>query len=131
MLSDLTLRDALLIGGAQALALVPGVSRSGATLTCALLLGFTRPDAARWSFLLSIPAIGAAGVFELRDAVHTMGADPLPLLLATIVAGIVGYASIAWLLRHLRTRSLVGFAIYRVVAGSLLVLALAADWISN
>lgn len=124
MVADLTARDALLIGLAQACALVPGVSRSGATITCALLLGLTRPSAARWSFLLSIPAIAAAGVFELKDALHHgEGAAAVPIALATVVAFVSGYASIAWLLAHLRTKSLVPFAIYRVLlGGSLLVL---------
>ncbi len=116
-LADITLRDALFIGAAQALALVPGVSRSGATITCALLLGFGRADAARFSFLLSVPAIAAAGVFELKDALHAFqgAGNALPLLVATAVAFVTGYASIAWLLRFLRTRSLAGFAVYRVL----------------
>ena len=125
MVAALTLRDALLIGVAQACALVPGVSRSGATITCALLLGFTRPSAARWSFLLSIPAIAAAGAFEMKDAVHHLGgAGVVPLAVATVVAGVSGYASIAWLLAHLRTRSLLPFAIYRVLLGGSLIAAL-------
>jgi undecaprenyl-diphosphatase len=124
---DLTPRDALLIGCAQACALVPGVSRSGATLTAALLLGMTRPDAARFSFLLSIPAIGAAGVFQLKDALHDFhGASPAPLVIATLVSAAAGYASIAWLMRYLRTKSLAPFAMYRIaLAVALVVLCIA------
>lgn len=118
--ADVRLADALLVGLAQACALVPGVSRSGATIAAALLLGLRRDDAARFSFLLSIPAIGAAGLFELEDALPSR-AELLPVAVATAVAGVTGYASIAWLLRYLRTRTLVGFAVYRVALGALLV----------
>jgi undecaprenyl-diphosphatase len=121
-IAELGLRDALIVGLAQACALVPGVSRSGATITCALLLGFARPDAARWSFLLSVPAIGAAGIFEMKDAFRELGGQGLPALaLATVAAAVASYASIAWLLRFLRTRSLLGFAVYRVLLGGLLI----------
>lgn len=119
-LANLTLVDALIIGAAQALALVPGVSRSGATIVAALLLGFRRDDAARFSFLLSVPAIAAAGIFELRDALHEVH-GVAPLALATAVAFLSGYATIAWLLRFLRTRTLLGFSIYRVLAGAALL----------
>jgi len=123
-LAAMTLFDAVAIGCAQALALVPGVSRSGATICAALVLGFTRPDAARFSFLLSVPAIAAAGLFEMKDAVHQLGGGALvPLAVATLVAFVTGYASIAWFLRFLRSRSLAGFAAYRVLVGAL-VLAL-------
>lgn len=126
-LDTLTIRDALIVGGAQALALVPGVSRSGATLSAALLIGLLRPDAARLSFLLSIPAVGAAGIFELKDAVGTFGTQSAgPLVLATVVAAVSGYAAIAWLMRYLSTRSLVPFAVYRVaLAAALVILCLA------
>ncbi|MBI4510106.1 MAG: undecaprenyl-diphosphatase UppP [Deltaproteobacteria bacterium] len=122
-LDSLRLADALLIGVAQACALVPGVSRSGSTLAAALFLGLRRDDAARFSFLLSIPAIGAAGVFELPFAVRELsaqGGSLMPLLLATIVSGVAGYVSIAWLLRFLRTRSLGVFVVYRVLLGMIL-----------
>lgn len=128
---DLGWTDALLIGLAQACALVPGASRSGSTLTMALGLGMRRDDAARYSFLLSVPAIGAAGVFEMKDAVHELGADALPALaLGTAISFVVGYASIAWLLRFLRTRSTGVFVIYRVVLGLGLIGAVAAGWLS-
>jgi undecaprenyl-diphosphatase len=126
-IEDLGLRDALLIGLGQACALLPGVSRSGATITSALLLGMARSDAARFSFLLSIPAVGAAGIFELKDAASDLGSTGLgPLIVATLVSGIVGYATIAWLLRYLRTRPLIGFAIYRVLLGAALLALMAA-----
>jgi undecaprenyl-diphosphatase len=121
-LDRLTFPGAILIGCAQACALVPGVSRSGATLTAALLIGLLRPDAARFSFLLSIPAIGAAGIFEMKDAIALFGDQSLaPLVVATLVSGVSGYASIAWLMKWLRTRSLVPFAVYRVALAIVLV----------
>ncbi len=119
---DVGWTDALLIGLAQACALVPGVSRSGATICMALLLGLGRPESARFSFLLGIPAIAGAGVFEMRDAIRPLGDDALaPLLLGTLVAAISGYLSIAWLLRFLGTRRLVPFAVYRVLLGAALI----------
>jgi undecaprenyl-diphosphatase len=129
-LPSLTYRDALLIGCAQALALVPGVSRSGATLCMILLLGFSRPDAARFSFLLSIPAIAAAALFELKDALGGVAGNTIPALaIGTIVAAISGYASIAWLLKWLASHSLIGFAVYRIACGAALLSALAAGFL--
>ncbi len=126
-LPALRVSDALLIGVAQACALIPGVSRSGATITMALLIGLRRDEAARFSFLLSIPAIAAAGRFEMKDAAAELGRDGIPALLAgTLVAGVVGYASIAWLLRWLRTRTLALFVGYRLALALLLVALLAA-----
>lgn len=124
---DLGWIDALLIGGAQACALVPGVSRSGATICMALLLGTSRSEAARFSFLLGIPAIAGAGVFEMKDAVRTLGSDAVPaLLVGTLVAAVSGYLSISWLLKFLGTRRLVSFSIYRVAIGvALLALVVA------
>jgi undecaprenyl-diphosphatase len=130
-LSSITMRDAALIGLAQTLALVPGVSRSGATICMALLLGFTRSDAARFSFLLSIPAVAGAGIFEARTAFAELGRDAVPALaVGTGVAAVVGYASIAWFLRWLGSHELIGFAIYRIVAGLALLGALAARIVS-
>ncbi len=124
---DLAWLDALLIGVAQACALVPGVSRSGATICMALVLGMRRSEAARFSFLLGIPAIAGAGVFEMKDAVDQLGGDALaPLVVGTTVAAITGYLSIAWLLRFLGTRRLVPFAAYRVVLGAMLITLVAA-----
>ncbi|HMG20129.1 MAG TPA: undecaprenyl-diphosphatase UppP [Kofleriaceae bacterium] len=130
-LSTITYRDAVLIGLAQTLALVPGVSRSGATICMALLLGFTRSDAARFSFLLSIPAIAGAGIFEARTAFAELGRQAVPaLVVGTGVAAVVGYASIAWFLRWLGSHELIGFAVYRIAAGLALLGALAARIVS-
>lgn len=118
----ITFGDALFIGLAQACALVPGVSRSGATIVAALFLGMRRSDAARFSFLLGIPAIAGAGIFELRDAVQDLGGQAfLPILVGTATAALSGYAAIAWLLRHLERHSLAPFAGYRVILGLLLI----------
>jgi undecaprenyl-diphosphatase len=125
-LGDITLRDAILIGCAQALALVPGVSRSGITLLAAMALGIRRDAAARFSFLLSIPAVGAAGIFELPKIMRAHDIGGMPLAVGLIVAAISGYASIAWLLRFLRTRSTMPFVIYRVVLGVAIIAMLAS-----
>jgi undecaprenyl-diphosphatase len=125
-IADIDGKAAALIGFAQALALVPGVSRSGATITAGLIAGFDRASAARYSFLLSVPAVVLSGLFEARKIGEEGGAAFVPTLLATMAAFIVGYASIAWLLRWLASHSTMVFVIYRVVLGSL-VLVLAAD----
>ncbi len=122
----ITLTDALIVGLAQSLALVPGVSRSGATICMALLLGFSRSDSARFSFLLSIPAIAGAGIFEAREAFRVLGRDALPALaVGTGVAAVSGYMAIAWLIKWLGSHDLIGFAVYRIVAGLALIGALA------
>jgi len=129
-LSSLTYTDALMVGLAQTLALVPGVSRSGSTICMALLLGFTRSDAARFSFLLSIPAVAGAGILEAKDAFRLLGPDAIPALaVGTGVAAVVGYATIAWFLRWLGSHQLVGFAIYRIACGAALLAALAAGYL--
>ena len=122
-LEKLTLRHGLFYGLAQALALVPGVSRSGGTISAGLLMGYRREAAARYAFLLAVPAVLASGVFELR--LIGEGAAPAwgPTLLATAIAFAVGYAVIAWLLRYLATGSFRPFVVYRVALG-ILVLAL-------
>jgi undecaprenyl-diphosphatase len=126
-IADLDARDAILIGCAQAMALIPGVSRSGATITMALVIGLARPQAARFSFLLGIPAIAGAGIFELKDAVATLGSDALPaLVIATVTAGISGYAAIAWLLSYLARRTMAPFAAYRIVLALALLAGLFA-----
>ncbi len=126
-LDSLGVRDGILIGFAQALALIPGVSRSGATMTAGLFLNFDRAAAARYSFLLSVPAVVLSGLFELRDigggeGSATVGATAI----ATLLAFITGYASIAFLLRWLVTHTMDVFVIYRVALGAL-VLALTAS----
>ena len=121
----LRLRDAIYYGLAQMLALVPGVSRSGATISVGLFLGYTREAATRYAFLLAIPAVVASGIFQLPDI--SANAEPgMPkTIVATIVAFIVGYLVIGWLLRYIKTRSYMPFVIYRICLG-LLVLALLA-----
>jgi undecaprenyl-diphosphatase len=123
-IEDITRRDGVMIGFAQALALVPGVSRSGATITAGLFLGFDRASAARYSFLLSVPAVVISGLFELRKIGEEEGAGVGPTVLATLLAFVVGYASIAFLLRWLARHSTAVFVAYRVGLGALvLVLA--------
>ena len=122
---QVTLRDGLVIGFAQALALVPGVSRSGATISFGLFQGFTREAAARFSFLLSVPAVVLSGLFELRKVGDGTGAGAGPTAIATIFAFVFGYATIAWLLKYVRSHSFEIFVRYRVVVG-FLVLVLAA-----
>lgn len=109
-------RDVLIIGGAQALALVPGVSRSGITILAAMAIGLRRDAAARFSFLLSIPAVAGAGIFEMKHVLHS-DVGVVPLLIGLLAAGITGYASIAWLLRFLRTRTMFPFVGYRIALG--------------
>src|SRR4029450_7607493 len=119
--------DALAVGFAQVLALIPGSSRSGSTIMGGLFAGLTRETAARFSFLLSIPAIAASGLLELREAIQKLpDGTYLPLIVATVVSGLVGYASIWFLLRFLRTHSTGIFIGYRLVVGSLIIIALAA-----
>ena len=124
---DLNLRDALAVGGAQVLSLLPGASRSGSTIMGGLFAGETRETAARFSFLLSIPAITASGLLELKEAVEKLpGGSAMPLAVATVTAGLVGYASIWFLLRFLRTRSTFAFIAYRLAVGLALLALLAA-----
>lgn len=126
---DLTIGQGLLIGVAQAAALIPGVSRSGATISAGLFLGLDRVAAARFSFLLSVPAVVLSGLFELKGIVDGSTAGPRPDLwataLATVTAFAVGYGSIAFLLRYLGGHSTAVFIAYRIALGTL-VLALVA-----
>ncbi|MEU8895919.1 undecaprenyl-diphosphate phosphatase [Nocardia sp. NPDC048505] len=128
-IQQLTTRDGLIMGFAQCLALVPGVSRSGATSTAGLFLGLEREAAVRFSFLLAIPAVTASGLFSLPDAFEPAGeglnASGPQLLVATIVAFVVGYASVAWLLKFVSKHSLNWFVGYRILLG-LTVMALLA-----
>jgi undecaprenyl-diphosphatase len=130
-LDQITLSDVVLIGLAQSLAVVPGVSRSGGTICAALLLGFARTDAARFSFLLSIPAIAASGSYEAYASIKAAPAAEVQLLVpayvvGTLVAAVSSYGAIAWLMRFLTTHHFVGFAMYRIVLGLALFGALAA-----
>ncbi len=122
-IGDLNLRDGLLFGLAQSLALIPGVSRSGATISAGRALSYTREDAARFSFLLSIPAVVLSGLFEAVDIGKSDSPAWGPTIVATMAAFVVGYASIAWLLRWLVSHSMLVFVVYRVVLGAI-VLAL-------
>src|SRR4051794_24159493 len=127
-ISTITRRDAVAVGFAQALALVPGVSRSGATISAGLLLGFDRVAAARFSFLLSVPAVVLSGLYELKDVVNGTAEGAVgvgPTAVATVLAFVTGYASIALLLRFLTTHTTAVFVAYRVVLGTV-VLVLAA-----
>jgi undecaprenyl-diphosphatase len=128
---SVTWRDGIIIGFCQALALVPGVSRSGATIVGGLVLGFNREAAARFSFLLSIPAVVLSGLFELKDVGD--GSNNAPILataIATVFAFIVGYAAIAFLLRYLARHTLTIFGVYRVVVGLIILGLVLTDTIS-
>jgi len=128
---QLGISDALAVGFAQVLALVPGSSRSGSTIMGGLFVGLTRETAARFSFLLSIPAIAASGILELKEAIHKLPDGTfVPLLAATIASGLVGYASIWFLLRYLRTHSTGVFIVYRVVVGALILCALVGGYLT-
>jgi undecaprenyl-diphosphatase len=118
------------MGFAQALALIPGVSRSGGTITAGLFLGLTRPAAVRLSFLLAIPAVVASGLFELPDVLAPGGPSGLQMVVATVIAFGVGYAAIAWLLRYIEHHSVYLFVWYRLALGAVLFAALGAGWIS-
>lgn len=124
-LEHVSTRDGVAIGVAQSLALVPGVSRSGATISAGMFLGFTRESAARFSFLLSIPAVVLSGVYSLKD-VSTCSVGAGPTIVATVVSFVVGFAAIAWFLRFLTGHSFMPFVVYRVGLGLLLIALLAA-----
>ncbi|WP_432144540.1 undecaprenyl-diphosphate phosphatase [Streptomyces sp. bgisy084] len=124
-LTDLSIKDGLLYGVCQAMALIPGVSRSGATISGGLLMGYTRESAARYSFLLAIPAVLASGVYELKDAGqgHVSWG---PTVFATIIAFVVGYAVIAWFMKFISNKSFMPFVIYRILLGIALFALVAA-----
>lgn len=118
--SSISWFDALLVGCFQAMALVPGASRSGVTITAGLLAGLSRSTAARFSFLLSLPSVFAAGVYQFyeeRQRILASQNDLIAIIIASVVSGIIGYASIAFLLRFLKTHTTYVFIIYRVVLG--------------
>jgi undecaprenyl-diphosphatase len=132
-IEQLSPRDGVLIGLAQSLSLVPGVSRSGATMSAGLLLGLQRPAAARFSFLLAIPAVVASGLFELKDVItgdKHVNTSVFNVGVATVVAFFVGYAAIAWLLRYLAHHTVTLFVVYRIVLGSLVLILVASGAIS-
>jgi undecaprenyl-diphosphatase len=125
---QLTWRDGVMVGLAQCLALLPGVSRSGATISAGLFLGLDRELAARFGFLLAIPAVFASGLFSLPDAFHPVGegmsASGAQLLVATAIAFIVGFAAVSWFLRFLVRHSMYWFVGYRVVLGTVVLILL-------
>lgn len=130
-LREIGLKQAILMGLAQALALIPGVSRSGATISMGRFLGFEREAATRFAFLLAIPAVVGAGLFELKEIPHGENAYSWgPTIVATVVAFVVGYTSIAWLLRYVSTKSYLPFVLYRVGLGGLVLGLLAAGVIA-
>ena len=130
-IDDLGWRSALLLGLAQALSVVPGVSRSGATISMGLFLGYEREAATRFAFLLAIPAVVGAGLFELPEAVNGDNLYTVPeTAAATVVAFFVGYVSIAWLLRYIATRSYAPFVAYRIVLGTLVLVLLSTGTLS-
>ncbi|HLS79140.1 MAG TPA: undecaprenyl-diphosphate phosphatase [Nocardia sp.] len=133
-IEKLTTRDGLIMGFAQCLALIPGVSRSGATSSAGLFLGLERAAAVRFSFLLAIPAVTASGLFSLPDAFEPAGegldASGPQLLVATLVSFVVGYASVAWLLKFVSKHSLNWFVGYRIVLGLVIMGLLAGGVIS-
>jgi undecaprenyl-diphosphatase len=133
-LEQLSTKHGLLYGAAQALALMPGVSRSGATIAMGRFLGYSREAALRYSFLLAIPAVFGSGLYQLKDA---FSADAAPNVFsipetfaATAVAFVIGYLVIAWLLKFVSTKSFMPFIIYRIILGSAILLLLATGVIS-
>ncbi|MEO7981331.1 MAG: undecaprenyl-diphosphate phosphatase [Sporichthyaceae bacterium] len=126
---SITLTDALVVGAVQCIALVPGVSRSGATISAGLLRGLDRVAATRLSFFLSIPALVGAGLFELKDAAQE-SVPVAPLVVGTVVSFVVAYASIAWLLRFVAGHPITLFVPYRVAVGVVLLGLLATSTIS-
>jgi undecaprenyl-diphosphatase len=131
-ISELTLRDALFVGAWQALALIPGASRSGTTITGALFLGMKREDAARFSFLLAVPSTGLAGLFELKELLEldpSVRPSAAVLIVGTVVSFFAGMVAIAGLLRFLRTHTTLVFVAYRVGLGVLLLILLSVGWI--
>jgi undecaprenyl-diphosphatase len=133
-IGQLTWRDAVIVGVAQTLALVPGVSRSGATISAGLFLGLDRELAARFGFLLAIPAVFASGLFSLPDAFHPvcegMSATGPQLLVATVIAFVVGLSAVAWFLRFLVRHSMYWFVGYRLAAGAGVLILLATGVVS-
>ena len=133
-LHQLTPMHGVLYGLAQSLALIPGVSRSGATIAMGRFMGYSREAALRYSFLLALPAVFGSGFYELKGALGESGSEQVFSLpetfMATAVAFVIGYAVIAWLLKYVTTKSFAPFIIYRIALGSLLILLLSLGVIS-
>jgi undecaprenyl-diphosphatase len=130
-IEEFTWRDSILIGAAQCLALVPGVSRSGATISAGLFLGQEREAAARFGFLLAIPAVLASGLYSLPDAFHPDGlglsATGPQLIVSIVIAFVIGYAAVSWFLRFLVSHSMYWFVGYRVILGVVLLILLSTS----
>ena len=132
-IDQLTPGHGILYGFAQAMALIPGVSRSGATIAMGRLLGYRRESALRYSFLLALPAVFGSGLYQLKKAIDEPGNQVFTMpetITATVVAFLVGYAVIAWLMRYISTKSFTPFVIYRIVLGVALLIALSTGVIS-
>ena len=131
-LEDVTIKDGIIIGFAQVLALIPGSSRSGVTIMGGLFCGLKRDVAARYSFLLSIPAVTISGFYELYDErAHLLNGSIIPIIVATLVAGIVGYYAIDFLLKFLKTKSNLMFIVYRIVLAIIIIILVARGIIPN
>jgi undecaprenyl-diphosphatase len=134
VIEQFTWRDSLVIGSVQCLALIPGVSRSGATISAGLFMGQKREAAARFGFLLAIPAVLASGLFSLPDAFHPegagMSATGLQLLVGTVIAFVIGYAAVAWFLKFLVSHSMYWFVGYRVIVGVIVLILLGTGTIA-
>jgi undecaprenyl-diphosphatase len=128
--NQLTLTDTLVIGLVQCLALVPGVSRSGATITTGLLRDLDRVTATRLAFFLGVPALTAAGLYELKDALGSTSVGLAALVVGTLVSFVVAYVSIAWLLRFVAHHTMMSFVWYRVILGGVVIALLATNTIS-
>ncbi|MEO8210276.1 MAG: undecaprenyl-diphosphate phosphatase [bacterium] len=129
---QISVKDGIIIGCAQALALIPGSSRSGVTISAGLFTGLKRDVAARFSFLLSIPAIALSGFYELyKERAVLLNENFLDLAVATIVSGIVGYFSIAFLISYLKTKSNLIFIIYRIILGIIILILLSKGILHN
>ncbi|MFI6489053.1 undecaprenyl-diphosphate phosphatase [Streptomyces sp. NPDC050564] len=129
-LEDLNAKDGLLYGLCQAMALVPGVSRSGATISGGLFMGYTREAAARYSFLLAMPAVLASGTFELKDAAEEGHISWGPTIFATVIAFAVGYAVIAWFMKFISHKSFMPFVWYRIALGIVIIALVATGGLS-
>jgi undecaprenyl-diphosphatase len=129
-LRDLGVKDGLIFGLCQACALIPGVSRSGATISGGLFMGYRREAAARYSFLLAIPAVLASGLFELKDAVESDHVSWGPTIFATVIAFGSGYAVIAWFMKYISSKSFMPFVWYRIVLGAVIIALVSAGVLS-
>ncbi|MEV1067621.1 undecaprenyl-diphosphate phosphatase [Streptomyces sp. NPDC050263] len=129
-LENLGVKDGLIFGLCQACALIPGVSRSGATISGGLFMGYKREAAARYSFLLAIPAVLASGVFETKDALEGGHVAWGPTMFATVIAFVTGYAVIAWFMKFISTKSFMPFVYYRVVLGIVIIALVATGSLS-